>query len=238
MVLSCAALVVMGAIGTALPGEYRTFNDAMGEAATAMRGAAFYLRTKNTMMAGFELDGLAVAWTAFVKRYAGNPPDVYADDPKWSATLEGVSANLTKARAAAAKGDVAAAKDGVKDMRTALAELRRRNGVQVFEDCVAEMRETFGRLFAYRRKPPDFNSPEQVDRVKAAAAVAEYVFRRCHDAAPAEYHEDEMFQRLFAQSFKDFEKLPSAVARRDTQEFINLLRQIVSYLHLMFVRFG
>ncbi len=237
-VLGCAVFVLICVTGGARAGDYRAFSEAMAEAATSMRGAAFYLRTKNTMMGGFELDGLAVVWADIVKRYAGSPPDIYADEPKWRATLDDVSANLAKARAAAAKGDVAASKGGVEAMRKALADLRRRNGVYVFEDCVAEMREAFGRLFVYRRKPPDFSSPEQVDKVKATAAVAEYVFRRCYDTAPASYRADEMFQRLFAQSFKDFSELPGAIKRRNTRELVDLLRQIVSYLHLMFVRFG
>jgi hypothetical protein len=238
MILGCAVFLAVSVTGPVRAGEYRAFSEAMAEAATGMRGAIFYLRTRNTMMAGFELDGLAVAWTALVKRYAGKPPDVYAEDPKWRATLDGVSENLAKARAAAAKGDVATAKGAVKAMRQALADLRQHNGVYVFEDCVAEMREAFGRLFIYRRKPPDFNSPEQVGKVKAATAIAEYVFRRCHGSAPAAYRDDEMFQRLFAQSFKEFELLAPAIARRDTRQFVDLLRQIVSHLHLMFLRFG
>jgi len=238
IVLGCAVFVLTSVTGGTRAGEYRDFSDAMTEAATGMRGAAFYLRTKNTMMGGFELDGLAVVWTAIVKRYAGSPPDIYADDPKWRATLDEVSANLAKARATAAKGDAAVSKGMVDAMRKALADLRRRNGVYVFEDCVAEMREVFGRLFVYRRKPPDFGSPEQMDKVKAAAAVAEYVFRRCYYSAPAAYRADEMFQRLFTQSFKEFSELPGAMQRRNTREFVDLLRQIVSHLHLMFVRFG
>jgi hypothetical protein len=203
-----------------------------------MRGASFYLRTKNAMMGGFELDALASAWEPLVKRYADSPPEVYADDPKWRATLDSVSGNLAKARGAASKGDIAAARRAVKAMRTELADLRRRNGVTAFEDCVEDMREAFAPLFAYRRKPPDFKSPEQVDRVKAAAAIAEYAFRRCYDRAPAAYRGDDMFERLFAQSFKDFELLAPAIAQGRTRDFVDLLRQIVSYYHLMFVRFG
>jgi len=236
--LACAVFFALSAVSVSHAGEYRAFKDAMVGASANMRGASFYLRTKNAMMGGFELDALAPAWKSVVKRYADSPPDVYADDPKWRATLDSVSANLATARSATAKGDIAAARRAVKAMRTALADLRRRNGVTVFEDCVEEMRTAFAPLFAYRRKPPDFKSPEQVDRVKAAAAVAEYAFRRCYDRAPAAYRGDDMFERQFAQSFKDFKLLAPAIARGNTRAFVDLLRQIVSYYHLIFVRFG
>jgi hypothetical protein len=236
--LACAAFFALCEVPAVRAGDYRAFSDSMAAVLANMRGAAFYLRKKNVMMGGFELDAVAPAWKTFVTNYADNPPEIYAADEKWRAALENVTANLGRARNATANGDVAAARRAVNVMRNELADLRRRNGVVVFEDCVAEMREAFGRLFVYRRKPPDFESPEQVKKVKAAAAVAEYVYRRCYESAPAVYRGDDMFERLFAQSFKDFKLLSPAIARGSTREFVDFLRQIYSYEDLIFVRFG
>lgn len=238
MVLGCAVFFAFGEPFSVQAGDYRAFRDALAGASANMRGAAFYLRTKNAMVAGFELDALEAAWKPFVERYANDPPDIFAADPNWRATLEAVSGNLASARAATANGDIAAARDGVNAMRKSLAELRRRNGVYAFEDCVEEMRDAFGRLYVYRRKPPDFKSPEQVGRVKAAAAIAEYVYRRCYATAPAAYHGDGMFERQFGQAFNDFKELSPAIARGNTRDFIDLLRRIISYQNLIFLRFG
>jgi len=236
--LACAVFFALGANASAVAEDYPAFRDAMAEFSANLRGAVFYLRTKNTMMAAFDLDAAESHWTPFIKRYAAKPPDVYGADPGWQATFGEVSANLAVARTAAAKGDVDTARRAVGTMRKALADLRRRNGIFVFEDCVDEMRQAFGRLYVYRRNPPDFNLAEQVAQLKAAAAVAEYVYRRCYETAPPAYRRDDMFERLFADSFKDYRELPSVIARGARREFIDLLRQIISNEHLIFLRFG
>lgn len=235
-ILACAFFLAL--VGVSRAGEDGIFDAAMTRASANLRGAEFYLRKKNPTMGGFELDAFESEWRYVTGRFRGEAPSAYAADPKWRVTLDAVSGRLELARGAISNGEFAAARRLVTGVRAALAELRRRNGVTVFEDCVEEMRTTFAGLYVYRRKPPDFSSSEQMTRVKTAAAAAEDRFRRCYDRAPSAYRGDDMFERMFKESLADFGKLAVAMEEGNTQDFVDRLRRIVSYLDLIFVRFG
>ena len=234
--MACA--VFLAPVGAPRGADDGVYSAVMTRAAANLRGAEFYLRKKNVTMGGYELHAFKAEWRSVTVTFGAEPPAAYAADPEWRATLDTVSGKLKLAQGAASTGDFVAARRAVTAMRTALAALRRRNGVAVFEDCVEEMRSSFAKLYVYRRKPPDFGSSEQVARVKAAAAVAGSSFRRCYDQAPSAYRDDSMFERMFQDSFADFHKIAAAMDAGNSRDFVDHLRRIVSNLDLIFLRFG
>ncbi len=219
-------------------GGLREFNDAVSLAYAHQRGAVFYLRTGNSGLAAFELEAMRHKWRRVVERFADDPPDAFAEDGSWKATLGRVARRLEAALAAANAGDVETAREELRDMRVALAELRRRNNVTTFADCVDEMNAAMDRLWRYRSRLPNFDEAREVDGLKAAVAVVTYLYRRCRARAPARYRDDPEFNRLFDGSIAALARLWPAIAGRNRQALVNLLREIRSFDRMIFLRYG
>lgn len=217
------------------------FNDLLAAAKQAFdhnRSADFYLRTGNYGVAAVELEAMQSIWESIRKQFATTPPDPFANDPAWSNALTAIADQTAEALALSRNGKTRSARTLLGRSREVFATLRQRNRIVIFADCVAELNGAMAALWHYRRNPPDFTSIEQVDAVKARAAVLDYMLRKCRDRALKPYREDDMFQRLFRESLEAMGRLAKALATKNRRLLIDTLRELRSFDRMIFLRYG
>jgi hypothetical protein len=202
------------------------------------RGARFYLRTGNPGLAELELDGMAERWRALRQRFADRPPDVFADDPAWPAVLEEVAGRIDLARAALGRGEPGAAAEALDPVRARLSDLRRRNNVLVFADCVDEIGGVMAWFDRFKDAEPDFGAAADLRELRAGAAVLTYLFERCRDRAPADVAKDPRFTRMVDGALGGLERLWTAVEAKDPHVTDGTLRELRSFVRLLVLEFG
>lgn len=232
------AMVLAGPTGAARASDLGAFNAAVADAYRHYRSAVSYLRTGNTALVAIELEAAAGKWADVTARFAGAPPDAFADDPAWAPTLTRVGERLRQALAAVDGGDLAAADEALAPVRAELGALRRRNGVVVFSDRVDEVTAAMDRLWRFRHEPPDMNSAAALRDVRSGTAVFEYLLRRCREAAPAALNGDPEFVRFLDDAAEGVEHLWQAVESKDQARLVNTLRELRAIERLFYLRFG
>ena len=123
---------------SAKPTAVDEFHAALTEADRSYRSASFYLRTGNPGVAAMELQTLSEKWQSLSKTFNDHPPEIYINDPAWAETLGQIGHRIDAALANAVTGKIKAARGKLDPIRAALTNLRRRNGIFIFADCVEE----------------------------------------------------------------------------------------------------
>lgn len=237
-VLWALILLMPAAEASAAPSRLAAFNRAVAEAYEPYRGAVSYLRTGNLDLAALEIEAASERWKAVMDAFAATPPDAFAEDGEWAATLGDVASRLDAALEAVDKGDKDAALTAAGPVRAILGGLRRRNHVVVFSDRVDEITAAMDRLWAFRKSPPDFDAPEDLRKVREETAVLGYLVERCAEEAPAELLAREDFRRLLEGTEEAVERMWRAIEGKDERLLINTLRELRSYDRMLFLRFG
>jgi hypothetical protein len=237
LLLSLSAILVLAA-GVARAGPVHEFHGELADATRHYREASFYLRTGNLSVAAYELAQLRDKWQALTARFQGAPPDLYSTDPEWKATLVEIEARIGRGLAATEADDAAAAKGHLAPIRAILGQLRRRNGVFLFADCVDQANAAFERLFRFRHAPPDFDKTDEVDALRRALAVTSHWYRRCRDEAPAAYAREPQFERLMRGSLDSLSRIWAAIESKSARRLISILRELGSSDRLLYLRFG
>lgn len=218
--------------------ELAGFNAMVAAALRHYQAASFYLRTRNPEVAAFELKLLQDGWQAVVARYAGSPPGAFAADPQWRDTLVQVSSGINQAFAAANAGDVESSQARLRGVYQELTALRKRNFVQIFSDNVDELNAAVARLGIHAHGALDLRRADQVNAIKAAAAVVAYLAEKCRNAGSPEYQQNEEFRRLIAGILESLEELVGALDRKDEQAVRTSIGTIRSYDRMLSLRFG
>jgi len=236
--LTFFVLALMIASDRPLAGETGDFNAAVADAYNHYRQAVFFLRTKNPGVAALEISIMADKWQALAERHAGSPPDAYDGDAEFPGTMQSVAEQLAKAAAAAEAMEAETAAEAMKPVRTMIAELRRRNGIVTFSDCVDAINASMDRLWPYRRNPPDFEDAEAVDALRQELGISLYLYKKCYAEAPKAYRTDPEFQRLFENGIDSFTRIWKPVRDKNAIGVINFLRELRSLDKMIFLRFG
>jgi len=231
-------LLLVATVPAAGASELARFNAAVAEAFTHYRGALFYLRTENPAVAEFELQDAVALWSEKVMPFRDAAPDAFADDPDWAATLDQVSEGLSQGHELARESDIAAAEAALQPLQAAMADLRARNGVRVFSDCIDEANAAMDALWAYRHDPPDFADSAQVNDLRAKTAVTAYLYARCHKTAPPEISAAEEFQRIMEGSLLSLSRMWPAIDAGNSEAVINILRELRSFDRMLWLQFG
>lgn len=241
MLKSVTTLVLYLAVATnpAWASNLSSFNAAVAAAYDHYRAAAFYLRTGNPAVAGFELAEAAQRWSDAVMPFAKTPPDAFADDPAFAADLADIMARLGKADALLASGgDAESAADMLDPIRDRLAELRRRNGVIVFSDHVDAANAAMDRLWVYRHEPPDWADPAARAALTGATAVTIHLYDRLRELAPPETAENAEFQRIMKGALASLAGLWEQIQLADEERVISYLRELRSFDRILWLQFG
>jgi hypothetical protein len=238
VLVAIAALVLAGLAGAGRASNLSDFNDATADAYRHYRTAVSYLRTGNAALAAIELESTAGKWQGVTGRFAANPPDAFANDPAWTATLNGISQRIIQALTSTDAGDLKTARETLAPVRGELGALRRRNHVVVFSDRVDEVTAAMDRLWRFRHERPDFGSAGTLRELTSATAVLEHLLQRCREEAPAALRGDPDFVRFLDSAAEGLDRLWQAIEGKDQQLLINTLRELRSFERLFFLRFG
>lgn len=230
--------ILTGISSTVSASELGTFNQQVADAYAPYRSAMFYLRTGNPGVAFLDLDTASERWQSVVERFATATPDAFAEDKDFATTLSSVESAFDAGKNALDAGDEAAATAALATIRTDLSDLRRRNGLRAYSDCIDDMNAAMDRLWIYRHEPPAFDQDDQVNAVKRDAAVTEFLYRRCYETAPAEFQESDSFKRLFEGSLISLPLIFGALDRGNEAQLINILRELRSFDRMIWLEFG
>ena len=232
------ALLLLATASTAGASELSRFNAAVAEAFAHYRGALFYLRTENPAVAEFELQDAVALWSEKVMPFREATPDAFANDPAWAATLEQVSEGLRQGQDLARQNEIAAAEAVLAPLQSAMADLRARNDVRVFSDCIDEANAAMDALWAYRHAPPDFADSAEVNDLRAKTAVTAYLYARCQQTAPPEIAATPEFARIMEGSLLSLNRMWPAIDDGNTETVINILRELRSFDRMLWLQFG
>ncbi len=232
------ALALSGPAATVVASDLADYNTAAAAAYGHYRAAASYLRTGNISIAALELEAAQEKWRGVEARFAASPPDAFADDPDWAATLTGIGKRLEDALAATDAGDLKAAGQALAPIRGELGDLRARNNVVVFSDRVDALTAAMDRLWRFRHQPPDLDSAATLRELRSGTAVLEYLLRHCREAAPAGLRDNGDFLRFLDSGLEGVERLWQAIETKDRELLINTLRELRSFERLLYLRFG
>jgi hypothetical protein len=225
-------------VGKAFASDLSDFHAAAEEAFAPYRTALAYLRTGNVDTAAFELEAMIAAWAALEGRFAAAPPDAFADDAGYAPVLRRIGKDAQAALAAIDAGDPEGAAGLLKPLQAQLGGLRRRNGLYLLSDCVAEFYGAMDALWVYRHEMPDLSGAEARAEVLGRAAVVAYATGRCEAMAGPALREDPEFRRLFDTFHDGMPPLREAVLDQDGQRVISVLRELRSAQMLIYLRFG
>lgn len=235
-------IVMLLAITLASPvaaaSEIDAFNADFAQAYPSYRQTMFYLRTDNHAVAALELDGFVEQWDALIERWAGKPPDSYAGDPVWAETLRDIGGRGKRALGSLDAGDGKGALEALAPVRGMLGDLRRRNGVVAFSDCVDELSAAMDIFAGYRRELRDLTDAKVVEPVRRHAAVVAYLFERCDRRAPAAIAEDAEFRRLMDGARVSMDRVWTGFATGDVRLYRIGIGELRSYERILFLRFG
>jgi hypothetical protein len=236
--LATILIGVAPAFGAANASPLADFHAALAAATDHYRQGQFYLRTGNAGVAALELEAMAAKWSALTERFAGNPPDTYAKDPEWRDTLAKIRQHASSGLSAANAGDTDMAKAQLKPIRGLVADLRRRNGVFLFADCVHEANQAFRKLYHYRHKPPDFDVADQIGELRKATMAAIHWYGQCKESAPPAALADAQFGRLMDDSLYNLGRISVAIEEKNQRNLINILRLLASWDRILYLKFG
>lgn len=235
---AAALLIMLAMLPPARAAEVEAFNAAVAEAAQGYRAGLFYLRTGNAGLAAIELGAAASAWEGVESTFTADPPAAFAGDGQFAATLQAIGDALDDGLAKANAGDAEAAQKTVSRVRDMLFELRRRNSVDVYADCVTELNRQMDVLYVYRRTPPDLADAAQVAALKSDGEKYAATLARCREMAPAPYKAEDEFQRLYDGTAHSVSTLAPAAETGDARTVINVLRELHSFDRMIFLRWG
>lgn len=219
-------------------GDLGDFHRQVADAYAPYRSAMFYLRTGNPGVAALELDAAKAGWQAVTARFKDQPPDAFSDDPNFTETLTSIGQAFEAGAASLQKDDVDAAGEALSPITTELAALRERNGLRTYSDCIDDMNAAMDRLWTYRHEPPDFDDLAAVNSAKREAAVTHFLYERCHEQASDELKAQPEFQRLFDGSLASLPLVVDALDQKNEAMLINLLRELRSFDHMIWLQFG
>jgi len=218
--------------------EVREFHKQLSIANNFYRESQFYLRTGNPAIAGFNLVDLQSQWDLISNTYLKNPPGLYADDKNWIKSLTEVSEHIGRGLTATDAGDLKQAALEIKPIRKLLVDLRRRNGIFIFSDCIYEANQAFAELFKYRGNKPDYSNPNQVDEIRQKLANTIFWYKRCGETAPEKIKNDAQYKRLTEGALDSFDLMWIAIREQNHTRLVSNLQGVASFNRLLYLQFG
>ncbi len=236
--ITVIALTLALGTGNAHAASTDAFNKTVAEAYAGYRAAASYLRTGNPGLASLELASALESWGNVVVANADSPPPPYADDPKFMSTLTDIEKTLEVAMAKAEDGDSEGALETLEPVRGVIYDLRTRNGVRLYADCITELNRAMEPLYTHRHDPPDLSLSNVREQVTAESRTYENLLKDCRAMAPEAYENDSEFQRLFDGTMESILSMYPAIESQNPERVVNVLRELRSFDRIIYFRFG
>ena len=224
--------------GLAHADKTKSFNDDVSRAYAAYRSAANYLRTGNPGIAYLELSEASDAWGEIFKRYAKAAPQPYTNDKHFHHAISNIGKALKEGRDLAESGDAAGSLETIHPVREWLYELRNRNGVRLYADCVTELNQAMEPIFVHRKIVPNLDKEAVRARMVKEGRTYQGLLNDCHALAPASYTSDPEFIRLYASTKQSIASIFPAIESLQAQRVINVIRELRSFDRIIYFKFG
>lgn len=224
--------------GFAHAADQDAFNKSVSEAYAGYRAATSYLRTGNAGLASLELATALESWGSVVLTNSDAPPKPYMNDPKFVPTLSSINKTLEVALKQAEDGDAETALETLGPVRDQIYDLRKRNGVRLYADCITELNRAIVPLYERRHNPPDLGSAYIRQQVTDESKTYESLLTDCRAMAPEKYKSDAEFKRLFDGTLNSIQSMYPAIESQDPGRVVNVLRELRSFDRIIYFRFG
>jgi len=214
------------------------FNEDVSKAYAAYRSAANYLRTGNAGIAYLELSDASDTWRGISKKYAKTPPLPYAKDKDFHFAMSNIGNALKEGRDLAESGDAAASLETIHPIREWLYDLRKRNGIRLYADCVTELNQAMEPIFFHRKVMPNLDKESLRARMIQEGRTYQNLLKDCHALAPETNKTDPEFIRLYAGTSESIASIFPAIESLQAQRVINVIRELRSFDRIIYFKFG
>lgn len=236
--LALALFAAIALPAAARAGGTAAFLKASADAYAPYRGAMAYLHTGNDGLAALALDVMAARWAALCDRFRKPPPEAFAEDPDWQASLDGITGRVAAARARLEAGDAEGAETALMPIRAALGALRRRNGIVTHSDRIDAFSAAMETMWVHRRARPDLTDAETLAALEEQARSLRRALDDVAAGPPERTAADPQYQRLIAGSLNSVDAIEHAIETRDQDKLISALRELRSSERLLWMNFG
>ncbi len=214
------------------------FNGDVSQAYAAYRSAANYLRTDNPGIAFLELSDASDIWAQISKTYAAAPPRPFQKDKYFSATLSSIAKLLAEGRDFAQNGDSKNSLETIRSVRDLIYDLRKRNGIRLYADCVTELNRAMEPIFVHRKIFPNLEKDVIRAQITTESRTYQNLLKDCRSLVPASYTSDQEFVRLYDGTMESIASIFPAIESRKPQRVINVIRELRSFDRIIYFKFG
>lgn len=230
--LSCVLTVAMPRPGLAADPA----TDAMQAAYAPYRVALFRTNSGAQRESALALATASQAWQAVVDRFAAQPPAPYDRDAQFAATLARVGAVYARASVQIDEQHLGEAHETLEQARELVAQLRRRNGVQVYSDHMNAYHAEMEQLLA--AGPQELAAPKGWMWLMARVGTLDYLARRLRSEAPADLLAQPDFPPLLQALEASVADLRAAALEGNLAATRQAMGQLKAPYSKLFLKFG
>lgn len=228
-------VVAMLWAGMASAGPIAEFEAHLGAAHAHYRQAVHHAAAGERAAAARAVERFAAAWDGLLKDYGKAPPPHYSEDGDWLNTLETVRDAVAEARTQLGGGEPAEAARSLSEVRTLLADLRRRNGMVALADHLTAFSGAMDSVV-------DANFPTMgaIQRavLREQTAVLLYLVGVVRDGAPPAIAGNEEFTGLVDELSGAVEALQDSLNKTDAKATEHAARKVKDLYAKVFLKFG
>lgn len=231
--LMVLTLVVNSGAETSFQQFYQQQNEAYGK----YRAALFQTNKKDQDASLKAAAQFLQQWDTIMQQYADAPPEIFAVDPAWKATLEKIAEIATKGKTEIEAGDLVEAHETLEAIRDELTELRQRNHVVVFSDHVNTYHEVMEHLLLAGYSPEKLDTAA-LNSIREQLGVLEFLAEEIKANAPQEYRDNEAYQKLEKGLFVSITSLREALDKNVPEDIVKAVQNLKPPYAKLFLNFG
>lgn len=225
-VLTAVALLSTGPTSAAA-GDLAAYSKTFQDANPHLRTAVAYLRTGNIDFAALELEAYLEKWQVFKAGSGETSAPISAARRDVATALEFIDAGKSSEAAAI-----------LARVRGAFRDMHRKNGLDIFADCIFDADLAAIPLWVNRRNRPNLGQEAEAARVKTEAHLYRTRLAACNAKAPADVAADPEFRRLMDGSLLSLSRIPEVVGNKDGGHLYRLLIELRAFARLLAFRYG
>ncbi len=223
------AIALLVSVSAVQAGPVRDFERELSAAYAHYRAALFLSNQNDKAKTEAALSAFDRAWAAITAARRASPPPQYADDARWSETLDKATATIATAKSEVARGDIAKAHVTLEAVRDLIGDLRLRNGMISLSDRVnayhAHMEHVVGGTYT--------SDAEGNGRLREDVAVLAFLAQELGRFPPTEFASDESFKLAVGAVRASVDALQAAVRAGDGGK-IEILRKALKPAYARF----
>ena len=217
--------------------SFLQFQQEVNKAYASYRMALFQTNKKNQKKSLESAVSFQQQWQVITEKYWEAPPEVYAADPEWKATLVKISDFNALGIQEILVEKLSDAHDTLEAIRDELGDLRQRNQVITFSDHVNNYHEAMESLLLLGLRPDDI-SDKNLLIIREELAVLDYLAETMVQKAPAEYLGNEEFKQVINGVFSSLHNLRQAVNEKSPDDILQSIKKLKPAYAKVFIKFG